>query len=461
MRRSPYLQNFDRIMFQLCRTKDKTAKKKNMIRSALTFAIGIVTCIHAYGQETARRTLEDYIRTAKENSPLITDFRNRSEIQQAELQRLKAMYTHSRLEADGEWLFVPIIENGQGQATFRWNAQDAADYTGYDLGESSGHLHAGITWYQPILGISRYKTAREQANLDMEAAENSIRLEEHQIERTVTEQYLLCLLDKIQTTFSDTTAALLDREEKTVAGLVQNGMARQSDLMLIRIEQQKNAESRTASRQSYRTHIIELNLMCGIDDTGDTMLENIDLQTLTGPSYGRSLFTEQFRLDSLKAAADLRTFKMQYRPSLDLFVSGGLQTGSFAGWYRHFGMSAGLSLSWTIFDGRQKRWKEKQLQLQLNTIRTYEDNAEYRRRMRLDQCLSELAACDERSAAMEEQLSGYGDLLENYGKEMAAGQVSVLDYITVLKNKIQTERDYMLLQTNRQLTIAAYNYWNR
>ena len=43
---------------------------------------------------------------------------------------------------------------------------------------------------------------------------------------------------------------------------------------------------------------------------------------------------------------------------------------------------------------------------------------------------------------------------------MQAGQVSVLDYITVLRNKIQTERDYLLLQTNRQLVIAAYNYWN-
>lgn len=436
-------------------------KKKNMIRQALTFAICIVTCIHAYGQETVRRTLEDYIRTAKENSPLITDCRNKSAIQQAELQRLKAMYTHSRLEADGEWLFVPVIENRQGKATFRWNAQDAAEYTGYDLGESSGHLHAGITWYQPILGTARYKAVREQTNLNMEAEENAIRLEEHQLERTVTEQYLLCLLDKIQTAFSDSTAALLGREEKTVAGLVKNGMARQSDLMLIRIEQQKNAESRTASLQAYHTHLMELNLLCGIDDTGDITLEDIDLQTSVELPSGRSLFAEQFRLDSLKAEADLRTFKMQYRPNLDLFVSGGLQTGNFAGWYRHFGMSAGLSLSWTICDGRQRRWKEKQLQLQLNTIRTYKDNTEYRRQMRLDQCLSELAACDERSATMKKQLSGYGDLLENYGKEMAAGQVSVLDYITVLKNKIQTERDYMLLLTNRQLTIAAYNYWNR
>lgn len=50
--------------------------------------------------------------------------------------------------------------------------------------------------------------------------------------------------------------------------------------------------------------------------------------------------------------------------------------------------------------------------------------------------------------------------MSDYGREMDAGQVSVLDYITVLRSKIQTEKDRLLLRTNRQLVIAAYNYWN-
>ena len=33
-------------------------------------------------------------------------------------------------------------------------------------------------------------------------------------------------------------------------------------------------------------------------------------------------------------------------------------------------------------------------------------------------------------------------------------------YITVLRSKIQTEKDRLLLRTNKQLVIAAYNYWN-
>lgn len=156
----------------------------------------------------------------------------------------------------------------------------------------------------------------------------------------------------------------------------------------------------------------------------------------------------------------LRSFNLQYKPRLDLFVNGGIQVGDFAGWYRHFGWSAGLTFSWTIFDGRQKRWKERQIRLQQSSIRAYKDNSEYQRSMRIRQCLSELSKYDKRERILESQLMQYETVLSDYGKEMNVGQVSVLDYITVLRNRIQTEKDRLLLKTNRQLVIAAYNYWN-
>ena len=80
--------------------------------------------------------------------------------------------------------------------------------------------------------------------------------------------------------------------------------------------------------------------------------------------------------------------------------------------------------------------------------------------MRISQCLSELAGYDERSRKLESQIKVYDNVLSYYEKEMQAGQASVLEYIVILKNKIQTERDYQLLQTNMQLVTAAYNYWN-
>ena len=79
-----------------------------MNRLLLLLSFGMVS-LHSYGQEENGRSLHYYIETAKENSPLITDYRNQRAIEQTELERLKAMYTHSRLELNGDYLFVPIM----------------------------------------------------------------------------------------------------------------------------------------------------------------------------------------------------------------------------------------------------------------------------------------------------------------------------------------------------------------
>ena len=151
-----------------------------MIRLLLSLVFGF-TCLYSHGQEKHERSLHYYIETAKENSPLIKDYANQTLIQQAELQRLKAMYMHSRMELNGDYLFVPIISKDGGHTAFKWNAQDATDYYGYDLGESSGYFHAGVTWTQPLLGKSSYKAAREQAMINEDLANNHIRVEKHQL----------------------------------------------------------------------------------------------------------------------------------------------------------------------------------------------------------------------------------------------------------------------------------------
>ncbi len=365
---------------------------KHILLFLASFVLGVAT----YGQGYS---LSCYIKAAKQYSPLLHDYRNQLQIEQAELRRLKALYTRSRLELNGDYLFVPVLTKDGGQTSFRWNAQDATDYYGYDLGESSGHLHAGA-------------------------------------------------ID-----------ALLKRQTSLVRQLARNGLARQSDLYLLAIEREANDELRLSSQQSYHTHLMDLNLLCGIDDTTDVALADVGLHPGLPLDRG-SLFTEQYRLDSLNTAASLRSFNLQYKPRLDLFVDGGMQTGSFSQWYRHFGWSAGLTFTWTLFDGRQKRWKERQAELQQQSIRTYRDHAEYQRSMRLRQCLSELEKYDRRDKALTKQLTGYERVLSDYAREVEAGQVSVLDYLTVLRNKIQTERDALLMRTNRQLVIAAYNYWN-
>lgn len=415
-------------------------------------------CMRSQAQTV--RTLSHYIECAAQNSPLIADCHNQAAIQEAELARLKAFYTHSTLEVNGEYQFVPIVSRDNGKTSFQLNAQSGTDYYGYDLGESSGHAHAGVTWTQPLLGGKAYKTAQEQTKISNAIASNRIVLEKHQLERTVTEQYLLCLLDKAQISVADSIDALIAHQQGIVARLAKAGLSKQSDLQLLGIERKANEELRTSLQQSYATHLYDLNILCGITDTAGIALA--DARIAMRPTLGnaQSAFCEQFRLDSLSAEAALRTFNLQYRPRLDIFVNAGLQTGAFTNFYKHLGWSAGLTFSWIISDGRQRQSKARQVSLQQSTINAYQTHAERQRAQRVSQCLAEIAAYGKREASIRSQITGYDNVLANYSKEIASGQMSVLDYITVLRRKVKAENDLLLLQTNRQLATTAYNYWN-
>lgn len=145
---------------------------------------------------------------------MIRDYRNQRQIQQAEEARLKAFYTQAKVELSGEYLFVPVVSTADGKTAFKWNAQDGTDYYRYDLGQSSGHLLAGATWTKPLLGNGQYKVAQEQVNAARSQIDYRVKLEKHQLERSVTEQYILCLLDKAQMAYSDSVGVFPDHSRK-------------------------------------------------------------------------------------------------------------------------------------------------------------------------------------------------------------------------------------------------------
>lgn len=197
-------------------------KKLGMTRF-VTLILGVLCFWPIYGQGTVE-TLDDYLDAARRNSPLIKEYAGQKEISASECQRLKAFYIRSKAEVNGEMLFVPIVSMDGGKAAFKWNAHDAVDYYGYDLGESSGYMHGGVTWTKPLLGGGLYKVAEEQADLDGEMASNRIKLEEHSLESLVTEHYLLCLLDKAQIAFADSVSWVLECQVEAVGRLVSNGV---------------------------------------------------------------------------------------------------------------------------------------------------------------------------------------------------------------------------------------------
>lgn len=422
-----------------------------MVFSALT----LIT----YSQGVPNKTLEYYIEYAKENSPLINDYKNQYKVSEYEVQRLKAFYTQSKLEVNGNLLFVPIVSKDNGNTRFQLTPQNAVDYYGYDQGVSSGNLQAGLTWTQPLFAGSSYKAAHQQALVTQDINLNNIQLQGHELQRLVTDQYILCLLDKQKIAFADSILIILNEQENVIQKLAQSAIMKQSDYNLIKIEKAGYKESKRNYEQSYETHLLDLNILCGIKDTSIISLEEIklDLNTLTD----NSRFLEKYRLDSLNLIARQIVSEIQYKPRVNLFVDGGLRTSQYnSTTFNHFGMSVGITFAWTLFDGRQRKITRNQTNAELNTVSFDRENFIVQNNLRKSQYLSELKGYDDRSNILQQQLASYIQVLADYNREIQKGQLSVINYITVLKNRTQVAESYYLLQANRLLLINAYNYYN-
>src|SRR5882762_491757 len=182
--------------------------------------------------------LTTYIEQAKRNSPLIQDNKNLSEAAHLEAERLKAFYTKSQVTLTGAYLFAPIISHDNNKSELVLNSPGADKYSGYDIATSNAGVYQGLlNWNMPLFNNSRYETAAEQVLIGAQINENTVQLSSHDLEKFVTDQYILCLTDLKQTEYLGDLVKIINDQKNLVAKLVENGIAKQSDLTLLAIEQ--------------------------------------------------------------------------------------------------------------------------------------------------------------------------------------------------------------------------------
>lgn len=407
----------------------------------------------------AQNNLPYYISAAKQNSPLINDNKNQSKANLLEVERLKALYTKPQIGLTANYLFSPIISTDNNKTSFEPYSNGATNYYGYDLGASNGGQYQaliGIT--QPLFNGKRYKTVSEQLNLTSQINLNNSKLTEHDIEKIVTDQYILCLQDNNQTAYATAMVKLLADQKDILKKLVESSIYKQSDLTLLNIEHQNILAQLTTFRANYRRDLMDLNILCGINDTALVQLQNSDLAL--NSTVSNSMFLEKYHLDSLNLIAQQKAFELKYKPQLNLFANTGLNAVYAPTIPNRFGISAGLSFSYYFFDGNQKSINRNKTQVLEKSISFYKDNFITQNTVRKSKILTELQSYTGRISISEQQLKDYDLLLNSYKKEILSGQLSIINYTMVLKNMALVQRDYTLLFSQQQSLINAFNYWN-
>ena len=287
---------------------------------------------------------------------------------------------------------------------------------------------------------------------------NNSKITAHDIERNITDQYLLCLVDLKQLQFAESMMQLIDSQRLILKKLVDASIYKQSDLVLLNIESQNFSALFANSKANYRRNLMDLNVLATITDTSLVNLQDLNLVLL--PSIENSAFAEKYRLDSMNIRAQQRIFELKYEPQVFAYGNAGLNATDVNIWPRRLGFSAGLTASYTLFDGNQKNINKSKNDIFIQSINFYKSQFETQNALRKAKILKELESFTERTAILEQQINDYKTLLTLYRKEIITGQISIINYTTALKNMALVQQNFNLLSAQKQSLINLYNYWN-
>lgn len=420
---------------------------------------GLLVVLYLALAHQSKSQLSDYLTVAKNNSPLINENTNLIKVNGLEIERLKAFYTKPQVGITASYLFSPIVSHDNGNTKLEVNSMGANNYFGYDLASSNGgQYQAQLNITQPLFNEQRLKTVQEQLLISSQINQNVARLTAHDIEKIVIDQYILCLQDYKQINYTEGMIKLLSEQKDLLQKLVSGTIYKQSDLTLLNIEYQNFLLQRSQLKANIRRDFLDLNILCGISDTTVVELQNIELSpNVTTESSG---YLEKYRLDSLNLFAQQKIFELKYKPQINWFANTGLNGVYIPDIWKRFGFSAGLSLTYNILDGNQKNITRNKTQILQKSISFYRENFTRINTLRKTKILNELASYTDRITITQQQINDYNVLMNSYKKEIISGQLSIINYITTLKNMAMVQRDFTLLSSQKQTLINAYNYWN-
>lgn len=403
--------------------------------------------------------LNYFLEQARKNSPLINKNKNDTKIIKLDLQQTERILKSPVISLESNLLFAPIISNDAFPSTFDVISNGSSNYLGYDLGVTNGgQYQAYVSVKQPLLGKMNLKPYTQKADISRKQNENSTSLTVHELEQLVGYQYILCLKAKAQIKNGKAILQLIDDQLNIMHKLVDNAVYKQSDLMLLELEKQNKVLENKSFDDDYKANLYDLNLLCGINETSVSDIQETELEIKPRPALA-SQFLTSYKLDSLSIVADQTISELKYKPQLNAFANAGYNATGIPS-VDHFGFSVGMNFSWTLYDGNQRKLEREKSFINLQTQQFEKEHFITQKEINLNKIKDQLKALTERGIILENQLAQYEKLYKVYENELAHGLVSVMDFKNLLKDLTTKRQEYLMQKMEKKLLLNSYNYWN-
>jgi len=416
------------------------------------FAIGITLMVMTV---TAQSNLDFYLNTGYENSPLLKDYNNQKSINQLQNDLNSAQNSAFNVYLSADYLFAPYFNNN-GELI---STNPSPDAIGYDAGITNGGLYsAQLNVEKNIFNGAVLDAYASQTSVKNEADQFNFELEKHKLTKAITDQYLTAYQSYLEYNLSKEIVDILKRQLSIISELAKKGYEKAQNFLLLKVEMQNQKVNLSEAYQNYKSEILQLNSLCGIKDTQYVIIDSVSLNLSN--SKNKHQFNQKFYLDSLSLNAQQSVFETKYSPRLKLFANTGLNAVEIDGIQKKFGFSAGLNFSLPLFDGGQKSIKQQQNEIAKETIGNYKNYSSNNLKLQRDNSLAKINSLRKNIDELNTQIKDYKQLLKISLEQLESGGISMIDYLTMLRNFIDIRKIKIEKEISYQMEINNYNYWN-
>jgi outer membrane protein TolC len=390
-----------------------------------------------------QQNLDYFLNSGLKNSPLLKDYTNRVKSAMIDSMRIKAGQG-IHVNATSNNAYAPVIHS--------WGYDEIKT----DIAELSAvvQISKEITWNKNLQ--NKYQAIRLQNQSALLAGSLSAK----DLKKTIISQYILAWGDQQYYELNSGVLNVLRQEELIVKKLAENGFYRQTEYLsfAVNIRQQELVAEQFDFQ--FKTDYETLNYLCGIFDTTRYVLTNPAL--ISNPSAGirNTIFYRQFVIDSLKLINSDMQIDFNYQPKLSVFADGGYLSSLTVTPWKNFGVSAGLTLTVPIYDGRQRQMQHDQVAISESTRSNYKDFFETQYRQQIALLCHQLAAIDQLAKKTVEQQKYAKALVDANRVLLNTGDISVNDYLLSVNNYMNANNMLIENTIERYRIINELNYWS-
>jgi outer membrane protein TolC len=394
------------------------------------------------GTYSQTQELDYYIKEGCLNSPLLKDYQN--QIRSSTIDSILVRAAQKPfVEAKSELLYSPFYKN-----------------FGYDEVITDGGN------YQVVTGVSQNIFNRRELDnkfqsiiIQKEVAKIASKISETDLKRLITNQYLTSYADFNELSFNKSFLDLMYSENEVVKLFVSSGIYTQTDYLSLLIETQGQEILVSQLNTQFQSDLKVLNQICGIGtDSPVTELLKPVIIKIEIVDLTKSPFILQYKLDSLKIINEKIALGVKYRPKVSWFADAGILTATPRNFYKHFGYSAGLSLSVPLYDGKQKTYDLQKLDLLENTRFYYQTGFKNQYSQQVLQLSDGLKSMQGILTQLAKQGATANQLVTMSKAQLDAGIVQMTDYINAIKNYRSINKNINYIQIKILETINEINY---